>query len=130
MFQHRRKFPRVDQNYQVSYQIIDKTELEDNPISSLAVNISGGGLCFTAEDALEKDTIVALEINSDDFRSAILALARVAWCKPKGEKFEVGAEFWWIGWRDHEAQSTIADFIATNTTKQHAPTSINAIEKG
>ena len=117
MFQ-RRKFPRVSKDYKVSYTTIDKAQFEGNPLSSLAVNISGGGLCFETLEALEKDTVIALEIDSDDFRSAILALARVAWCKAQGEKFEVGAEFWWIGWRDHQAQSSIADFIKANTTKQ------------
>ena len=116
MFQ-RRKFPRVAKDYRVSYTTVDKSQFENNPISSLAVNISGGGLCFEAAEALEKDTVVALEIDSDDFRSAILALARVAWCKPQGNNFEIGAEFWWIGWRDHQAQSNIADFIQANTTK-------------
>ena len=58
-----------------------------------------------ATEALEKETMVALEIDSDDFCSAILALANVAWCKPRGNNYEVGAEFWWIGWRDDQAQS-------------------------
>ena len=88
--------------------------------STRSLNISGGGLCFEATEALDKDMVVALEINSDDFSSAILALARVAWCKPRADAYEIGAEFWWIGWRDHQAQSLIADFIATSVLKQHA----------
>jgi hypothetical protein len=115
---HRRKFPRIGKNYQLSYTVIDKAQFEAPPLSSLVVNISGGGLCFEASSDLAIDTIVALEINSDDSHSAILALARVAWCKPKGSKFDIGAEFWWIGWRDTTAQSTIADFIATKTASQ------------
>lgn len=111
----RRKFPRVGKNYSVSCTRVEKTQFEDNPISSLAVNISGGGLCFETAEAFEKDTMIALEINSDDFHSPILALARVAWCKQKHPTFEVGAEFWWIGWRDNQTQSTIADFIASKT---------------
>jgi hypothetical protein len=89
-------------------------------VHGLAVNISGGGLCFEAKEALEKDSLVALEIHSDGCGSAILALASVAWCKQKGEVYEVGAEFWWTGWRDHEAQTTMANFIATTTTPQQA----------
>jgi len=116
----RRKFPRLSNNYQVSYSLVDKAQFANNPISSLAVNISGGGLCFKATEALDKDTVVALEINSADFSSAILALACVAWCKPRANAYEIGAEFWWIGWRDHQAQSSIANFIATSALKQHA----------
>ena len=117
MFQ-RRKFPRVGKNYHISYTPIDKKQFQDNPLNSLAINISGGGLCFEAKEALEKDALVALEINSDGFRSAILALARVAWCRQKGDVYEVGAEFWWIGWRDSQAQTSMADFIASKTTAQ------------
>ena len=114
----RRRFPRLGKNYQISYTPIDKEQFQSNPLSSLAVNISGGGLCFETRETLEKDALIALEIDSDDFRSAILALARVAWCKQKGDTYEVGAEFWWIGWRDNQAQATMADFIASKTTSQ------------
>jgi hypothetical protein len=114
----RRKFPRIGKHYHLSYTTVDKTQLENNLLSSLVINISGGGLCFEANEALAKDTIVALEITSDDAHPAILALARIAWCKPKGDKYEVGAEFWWIGWRDNTAQMTIADFIAAKTSHQ------------
>ena len=119
MFQ-RRKFPRVSENYRISYMLIDQEQFQNNPLNSLALNISGGGLCFEAKEALVKDALVALEINSDGFSSAILALARVAWCKQKGDTYEVGAEFWWIGWRDNQAQTSMADFIASKTTAQRA----------
>jgi c-di-GMP-binding flagellar brake protein YcgR len=114
----RRKFPRIGKHCHLSYTTVDKTQLENNPLSSLVINISGGGLCFEAGEDLAKDTIVALEITSDDSHPAILALARVVWCKSKGDRHEVGAEFWWIGWRDNTAQTTIADFIAARTAHQ------------
>lgn len=117
MFQ-RRRFPRVGKNYHISYTLIDKEQFQNNPLNSLAVNISGGGLCFEAKESLAKDTLIALEINSDGFSSAILALARVAWCKQKGDAYEVGAEFWWTGWRDNQAQTSMADFIASKTAAQ------------
>ena len=114
MFQ-RRKFPRINKNYDISYKCIDESQFEDNPISSLAVNISGGGICFEAKEKLAKKSVIALEINADNFESSILGLARVKWCKPRGHAFEIGAEFCWVGWRDNEAQNNIADYIATNT---------------
>ena len=110
----RRKFPRVGQEYQILYTTINKEELTHTPLQSLAVNISGGGVCFTAREALAKDALLALEITAED-TSTILALARVAWCKHKGNGYDVGAEFWWIGWCDSTAQSTMANFIATAT---------------
>jgi c-di-GMP-binding flagellar brake protein YcgR len=118
MFQ-RRKFPRVGQEYRISYATIKKEEFTHTPLQSLAINISGGGVCFAAREALAKDTLLALEINAED-SSTILALARVAWCKHKGASYDVGAEFWWIGWRDSTAQSTMADFITTATATRPA----------
>lgn len=114
MFQSR-KFPRVSKEYRVSYSLVDQEQFDRNPVSSLAVNISGGGICFTAEEPLAKGSMVALDIDADDLHSSILALAKVKWCKANGTSYEVGAEFWWIGWRDNEAQTTVADFISTST---------------
>lgn len=112
----RRKFPRVSKEYSVSYSMVDQEQFDRNPVSSLAVNISGGGLCFTTEEPLDKGSMVALDIDADDLHSSILALAKVKWCKPlSGTAYEIGAEFWWIGWRDNDAQHTVADFISTNT---------------
>jgi len=108
---HSRKFPRVSKEYRVSYSLIDQEQFDRTPTNSLAINISGGGICFASEGPLAKGTMVALDIDADDLQSSILALAKVQWCKPSGETYEVGAEFWWIGWRDHEAQAQVPDFI-------------------
>ncbi len=110
-----RKFPRVSKEYRVSYSLVDQEQFDRNPISSLAVNISGGGICFTSEEPLAKGSMVALDIDADDLHSSILALAKVKWCKTSGKSYEIGAEFWWIGWRDNEAQTSVADFISTST---------------
>ncbi|ETW95310.1 MAG: hypothetical protein ETSY1_31165 [Candidatus Entotheonella factor] len=112
---HSRKFPRVSKEYRVSYSLVDQEQFDRNPVRSLAVNISGGGICFTSKEPLAKGCMVALDIDADDLHSSILALAKVKWCKTSGESYEVGAEFWWIGWRDNEAQTTVADFISTST---------------
>lgn len=112
----RRKFPRVSKEYRVSYSMVDQEQFDRNPVSSLAVNISGGGLCFTTKDPLDKGSMIALDIDADDLHSSILALAKIKWCKPlSGDTYEIGAEFWWIGWRDNDAQNTVADFISTST---------------
>jgi hypothetical protein len=116
----RSKFPRINKNYNVSYKCIEKGQFEDHPISSLAVNISGGGICFEANEKLKKGSIVALEINAKNLESSILGLARVVWCKLRGDRYEIGAEFWWVGWRDNETQNNIADYIATKTIEARA----------
>jgi hypothetical protein len=114
MFRHR-KYPRLSKDFHVTYRPIDKEQFANDPISSLALNISGGGVCFETTEPLQKDTLVALSIHSEDFRMPILALVKVAWCKARGERYNIGAEFWWVGWRDQEAQNAIANYVAGQT---------------
>lgn len=112
-----RKYPRVSEKWGLEYHLVDTGDLEAGPVSSFAQNISGGGLCFKAREALEEKSMVALEMTSPMIPSPILALARVVWCKrsSEGEGFDVGAEFWWIGWKDNDAQATMADYIRSQT---------------
>ena len=112
----RRRFPRLSKDFQVTYRMVEQEKFDNDPIKSLALNISGGGLCFEAAANLQKGALVALDIRSDDFNSPILALAKVVWCKPHGAKYQVGAEFWWVGWGDDQAQTTIANYVAAQTT--------------
>lgn len=111
----RRRFPRLRKDFHVSYRMVNQEQFERDPVCTLALNISGGGVCFEAAEELQKGALVALEIRSDDFGSPILALAKIVWCKPKGTAYKVGAEFWWIGWGDNKAQSTIASYVASHT---------------
>jgi c-di-GMP-binding flagellar brake protein YcgR len=112
----RRRFPRLRKGFQITYRTVDQEKFEHDPVKSLAVNISGGGVCFEAAENLQKGILVALDIRSDDFNAPILALAKVVWCKPYGTKYQVGAEFWWVGWGDDQAQTTIASYVAAQTT--------------
>src|SRR5262249_13010073 len=101
---------------QITYRMVDQEKFDSNPIKSLALNISGGGVCFEATENLQKGTLVALDIRSEDFSAPILALAKVVWCKPHGTMHQVGAEFWWVGWGDDQAQTTIAHYVTAQTT--------------
>jgi hypothetical protein len=112
----RRRFPRLSKGFQIAYRMVDQEKFDNDPISSLALNISGGGLCFEAADHLQKGDLVALDIRSDDFSVPILALAKVVWCKAHGSMYQVGAEFWWVGWGDNQAQTTIANYVTAQTT--------------
>jgi PilZ domain len=71
----RRRFPRLRKDFQIMYRMVDQEKFDYDPIKSLALNISGGGVCFEATDNLQKGALVALDIRSDDFNAPILALA-------------------------------------------------------
>ena len=112
----RRRFPRLHKDFQITYRMVDQEKFDNDPIKSLALNISGGGVCFEATDNLQKGTLVALDIRSDDFNAPILALAKIVWCQPHGAGYQIGAEFWWVGWGDDQAQTTIANYVSAQTT--------------
>ena len=112
----RRRFPRLRKDFQITYRMVDQEKFDHDPIKSLALNISGGGVCFEATENFQKGALVALDIRSDDFNAPILALAKVVWCKPHRAGYQVGAEFWWVGWGDDQAQTTIANYVTAQTT--------------
>jgi PilZ domain-containing protein len=112
----RRRFPRLRKDFQITYRMVDQEKFDQDPIKSLALNISGGGVCFEATEDLQRGALIALDIRSDDFNAPILALAKVVWCKPSGGMYQVGAEFWWVGWGDKQAQTTIANYVSAQTT--------------
>ena len=110
----KRKYPRLGSIWDVDYRIVTSEEFSNNPLQSFTVNISGGGICFEAKEEFSKGTILTLEMKSPVFPSAIIALAKVVWCKknPDKSKYEVGVEFWWTGWKDKNVQEAVAEYIS------------------
>lgn len=56
-----------------------------------SVNVSYGGLAFTSDVRREVGEIVELRIPT--VQPPFEARARIAWCRPEGDHFLVGAEF-------------------------------------
>jgi hypothetical protein len=108
-----RKFPRLHENWKITYRVLEKEEISKGSLNNLTVNISGGGVCFQSENEIATNTTLAIEIDSEEFQSPIMALARVVWCNTLNQAYEIGAEFLWIGWKDSNAQQTIADYISS-----------------
>ncbi len=108
----KRKFPRLGETWDLDYKIIRAKEFKMNSIDSLTVNISGGGICFEASEDLPKGTMLALELRSAEFPSPIMALAKSIWCRERDvDKYEVGAEFWWTGWKNNDSQRNMLEYI-------------------
>jgi len=109
----RRKFPRLKEGWSLEYRVLDSSQFEKSPVATLAVNISGGGVCLEAKEEIDAGTMLAIDLHSPAFDSPILALGRVVWCKKRlfSDVYEIGAEFWWIGWRDSDAQKQIAEYV-------------------
>ena len=113
--QDRRKFPRIDETWELEYRAISADEFKKNPISSLTVNISSAGICFNVKEEIPKGTLLAIELKSPILPSSIIALAEAIWCKKEKDKYEVGVSLWWSGWKDNGVQQIIEDYISEKT---------------
>lgn len=117
----KRKFPRLGETWDVDYRPIRPIELKKNPIDSLTVNISGGGVCFETKEEIPKGTMLALELSSSEFQSSIMAFAKAVWCKEKDiGKYDVGVEFWWTGWKNNDAQESILGYVSKQINEKKA----------
>jgi hypothetical protein len=92
---------------------LEKEVISKESMKNFTVNISGGGICFHSQHEIVPNTNLAVEMESEDIPSPVMALARVVWCNAANQGYEVGAEFLWVGWKDSNAQQTIADSISS-----------------
>ena len=116
----KRKFPRLGEIWELDYRKIGIEEFEKDPLNSFTVNISGGGIRFEANEEIPKGSMLALELKSRIFPSSIIGIGKTIWCKTGKEedKYDIGIEFWWTGWRDNDAQKALAGYIDEKIPKQ------------
>ncbi len=114
---NKRNFPRLDEIWDVDYRTVTTKEFKSDPINSITMNISGGGICFEAGEEIPEGTMLVLELKSPIFPSSIIALAKTCWCtKKKKDKYNLGAKFWWTGWKDDSVQKKVAKYINKKIT--------------
>jgi PilZ domain len=110
-----RKYPRVKESCDLKYHIIEEAGGERaEGQGGVSVNISGGGMCFLSNDPITPGSMVALEMSLSHLPTPVVSLGRVVWCEEseaRRDRFDVGIEFWWIGWADEEAQGQMLQYI-------------------
>ena len=111
-----RSFPRVSASCDVKFKPVEGDPNFDQlktDGSGVMNNISGGGISFQTSEALEVDQMIALEVNLPGFPNNVISMGKVCWCcdSESGSGYDVGVEFWWIGWQDESAQAKIRGFI-------------------
>ncbi len=112
----KREFLRLSEIWNLNYKIIALEDIQKTNISSLTVNISGGGVCFETDEEIPEGAMLVLDLISKHFPSPIIAIAKSVWCKQskKKDKFDVGVQFWWTGWKDNDSQEAVSEHIIKN----------------
>ena len=112
----KRRFPRLKESCRLRYKRVETGSLPAEGTDAVSVNVSGGGICFEVPEPLEPGVLLAVELELPELESGVVSLGRTVWCRPAaGGKFEIGLEFWWIGWGDDGAQQAIADHVRQAT---------------
>ena len=108
-----REFLRLSEVWDLNYKIVTLDDIKKSTINSLTVNISGGGVCFEANEEIPPGVMLVLELESKHFPSPIISLAKSIWCKKAQKKdiFDVGVQFWWTGWKDNDSKHIVSDHI-------------------
>ena len=115
-----RRFPRVAGECNMVVRPLDdasESGLSRPSDDAVMNNISGGGVSFVQAEPIDVGTMLALELELPGFPTSVISMGKVVWCRPNEGGHEVGVEFWWVGWRDHEAQKQIGEYI-TRTLNQ------------
>lgn len=108
-----RKFPRLREACAIRVKPIGGVSAPGEGVDAMTVNISGGGLCYRSPEPVKTGDFLAVEMNMPEFSSPIVAMGRAAYCERGAAGYEVGIEFWWVGWGDDSAQRAISDYIKT-----------------
>lgn len=107
----RRKFPRLREKVAIRVKPIAGATAPRGGLDTMSVNISGGGLRYVSPDPVKVGEFLAVEMSLPDFSSPVVAMARGVSCEPGSGGYEVGVEFWWVGWGDDSAQRAMAEYI-------------------
>ncbi|MDP3143512.1 MAG: PilZ domain-containing protein [Candidatus Omnitrophota bacterium] len=107
--QERRKFVRIWESSQISYQIMPNMKAGDY----LTRDLSQGGLRFFVHEFIPLNTLLKIRINLEKKYFAIEAVVKIVWIKeiPMSERFEIGVEFVNI---PAETSSLLIDYIKDN----------------
>jgi Tfp pilus assembly protein PilZ len=82
-----RRFIRHPTAIPISYRLSEVAVSSNDYLD----NLSAGGLCFKSRQALEPGTQILIEI---PFVKPLFSVSgHVAWCRPKGDMFEIGVRF-------------------------------------
>jgi len=90
---------------------------QDEGLGYKSFNISKSGVGLSLDRALERDTVVKLEIETGDGQPEVHAYAFVAWCTGKGQ---AGLQFFGIGEKDEDRLANMVERFVLGNARMSA----------
>lgn len=116
--QEQRRYPRVNaKECKINYRRMEGSpgsqQPSGDPTLAAMNNLSAGGVSFQNSEAIPTGTMLALEMTLAGQPDTVISMGKVAWCEQDGQGgYDIGVEFWWIGWKDETVQKQVRSFIA------------------
>ena len=107
--EERRKFIRIPESSQISYQILHNMKIGDY----LTRDLGQGGLRFFVHEFIPRNTLLKIRLNLEKKFFSFEAAVKVAWIKEvvPAERFEVGVEFINL---PYDTSSRLINYIKNN----------------
>ena len=115
----RRAFIRVQRQMIIRYRALAPAEATSHPLRGAIRNMSATGICLHTSQRLPEEERLVVEIQLPNDPTPITPVARVAWCRPRSEGYDIGLELMWLDWQDDERLRFTA-FIHENLGEETA----------
>lgn len=99
----------------VSWKVLDanKWSVFENELEAPVINVSKGGICFSAKEGLPPNALLGLNIRFNEASQPIKMFGRVVWSKDKNydsRNPEIGVMFsWWMREKDKKELDRFVD---------------------
>ena len=112
--QERRRYVRIPENSQISYEVIPSEKTKEHSTKDL----SQGGIRFFLQEFIPRDTHLKIKLNLRKTLFNLEALVRIAWISqvPHTQNYEAGVEFLNI---PPKAVEYLKDYIRVFLNAQH-----------
>ena len=109
--QERRRFVRITENLQISYEVMSKRMVRD----SLTKDVSQAGIRFLTQEFIAKDSLLKIRLILEKIPFSFETLARVVWVREvsRSGRYEIGVEFTNIS---AEAAKQLIDYLTNIVT--------------
>lgn len=114
----KRSFPRLRRDWELEFQVSESKSVQPVSLKGGIRDFGAGGFSFRSESASPPDALLQFDIRPTDRFKPMVGVARVAWTRGQEGSYESGAQFVWVGWKDMDALTAIAQYVRDMGSKQ------------